>query len=66
MLVVVFSLHSTCVFITYEVVTLRQAVTLDTRAILQEKQKSYIYLTPMTKVEQETLGTSTFLLSSPS
>ncbi|XP_036437907.1 protein SERAC1 isoform X1 [Colossoma macropomum] len=47
-----------CVFITYEVITLDQAVTIDTRAILQEKQKSYIYLTPVTKKEQETLGTS--------
>uniref|UniRef100_W5KG27 Protein SERAC1 n=1 Tax=Astyanax mexicanus TaxID=7994 RepID=W5KG27_ASTMX len=35
-----------CVFITYEVITLNQAVTIDTRAILKEKQKSYIYLTP--------------------
>ncbi|KAK3542310.1 hypothetical protein QTP86_022492 [Hemibagrus guttatus] len=47
-----------CFFITYEVVTLNQAVTVDTQAILQEKQKSYIYLTPITKVEQETLGTN--------
>ncbi|KAM9435365.1 protein SERAC1 [Clarias gariepinus] len=47
-----------CVLITYEVVALNQAVTIDTRAILQEKQKSYIYLTPITKVEQETLGTN--------
>ncbi|KAK2864338.1 hypothetical protein Q7C36_003492 [Tachysurus vachellii] len=47
-----------CVFITYEVVTLNQAVTIDTQAILQEKQKSYIYLTPITKVEQENLGTN--------
>ncbi|KAF7690555.1 hypothetical protein HF521_012359 [Silurus meridionalis] len=43
-----------CVFIAYEVVKLNQAVTMDTRAILQEKQKSFIYLTPITKVEQET------------
>ncbi|KAF5900259.1 protein SERAC1 isoform X1, partial [Clarias magur] len=47
-----------CVLITYEVVTLNQAVTIDTRAILQEKRKSYIYLTPITKVEQESLGTN--------
>ncbi|GAA6073634.1 protein SERAC1, partial [Tachysurus ichikawai] len=47
-----------CVFITYEVITLNHAVTVDTQAILQEKQKSYIYLTPITKVEQETLGTN--------
>uniref|UniRef100_A0AAR2K126 Protein SERAC1 n=1 Tax=Pygocentrus nattereri TaxID=42514 RepID=A0AAR2K126_PYGNA len=46
-----------CVFITYEVITLDQAVTIDTQAILQEKQKSYIYLTPVTKKEHETLGT---------
>uniref|UniRef100_A0AAY5EWT6 Protein SERAC1 n=1 Tax=Electrophorus electricus TaxID=8005 RepID=A0AAY5EWT6_ELEEL len=37
-----------CLFISYEVITLRQAVTIDTQAILQEKRKSYIYLTPVT------------------
>ncbi|XP_072541824.1 protein SERAC1 isoform X3 [Salminus brasiliensis] len=47
-----------CVFITYEVVSLNQAVTIDTQAILQEKQKSYIYLTPVTRKEQDSLGTS--------
>ncbi|TSR99417.1 Protein SERAC1 [Bagarius yarrelli] len=49
---------SGCVFIKYEVVILNQAVTVDTHAILKEKQKSFIYLTPITKVEQETLGTN--------
>uniref|UniRef100_A0A8C6KAD6 Protein SERAC1 n=1 Tax=Nothobranchius furzeri TaxID=105023 RepID=A0A8C6KAD6_NOTFU len=33
-----------CVFITYEMVALDKAVTIDTSAILQEKYKSYIYL----------------------
>uniref|UniRef100_H3A8G8 Protein SERAC1 n=1 Tax=Latimeria chalumnae TaxID=7897 RepID=H3A8G8_LATCH len=33
-----------CVFITYEVLTLRDAVTLDTQAVQQEKLKSYVYL----------------------
>ncbi|XP_066532976.1 protein SERAC1 [Hoplias malabaricus] len=47
-----------CVFVTYEIVTLNQALTLNTQAILREKQKSYIYLTPVTKKEQETLGNS--------
>uniref|UniRef100_A0A672RUT1 Protein SERAC1 n=1 Tax=Sinocyclocheilus grahami TaxID=75366 RepID=A0A672RUT1_SINGR len=46
-------LHRGCVFITYEVVTLNQAVTIDTSAILQEKHKSYIYLTHTTNREQE-------------
>ncbi|KAI7799696.1 protein SERAC1 [Triplophysa rosa] len=44
------------VFITYEVVTLKQAVTIDTSAILQEKHKSYIYLTHATNREQESLA----------
>uniref|UniRef100_A0A4W4FUE6 Protein SERAC1 n=1 Tax=Electrophorus electricus TaxID=8005 RepID=A0A4W4FUE6_ELEEL len=47
-----------CLFISYEVITLRQAVTIDTQAILQEKRKSYIYLTPVTSKEQELLGTN--------
>ncbi|XP_076873857.1 protein SERAC1 isoform X2 [Brachyhypopomus gauderio] len=47
-----------CVFITYEVVTLSQAVTIDTRAILQEKRKSYIYLSPFTKKEQDLLSSN--------
>uniref|UniRef100_A0A673NHL3 Protein SERAC1 n=1 Tax=Sinocyclocheilus rhinocerous TaxID=307959 RepID=A0A673NHL3_9TELE len=46
-------LHRGCVFITYEVVTLNQAVTINTSAILQEKHKSYIYLTHTTNREQE-------------
>lgn len=45
-----------CVFITYEVVTLNQALTIDTSAILQEKQKSYIYPTYTTNREQESLA----------
>lgn len=45
-----------CVFITYEVVTLNQALTIDTSAILQEKQKSYIYPTHSTNREQESLA----------
>uniref|UniRef100_A0A673H1H6 Protein SERAC1 n=1 Tax=Sinocyclocheilus rhinocerous TaxID=307959 RepID=A0A673H1H6_9TELE len=44
-----------CVFITYEMVTLNQAITIDTSAILQEKHKSYIYLTHTTNREQESL-----------
>lgn len=45
-----------CVFITYEAVSLNQAVTIDTSAILQEKHKSYIYLTRTTNREQESLA----------
>ncbi|KAK2884254.1 hypothetical protein Q8A67_017891 [Cirrhinus molitorella] len=45
-----------CVFITYEMVTLNQAVTIDTSAILQEKHKSYIYLTHTTNREQESFA----------
>uniref|UniRef100_A0A8C1KUS1 Protein SERAC1 n=1 Tax=Cyprinus carpio TaxID=7962 RepID=A0A8C1KUS1_CYPCA len=48
-------LHRGCVFITYEMVTLNQAITIDTSAILQEKHKSYIYLTHTTNREQESL-----------
>lgn len=46
-----------CVFITYEVVALNRAVTIDTQAILQEKHKSYIYLTTTDRKEQETITT---------
>ncbi|KTG32414.1 hypothetical protein cypCar_00002366 [Cyprinus carpio] len=49
-----------CVFITYEVVTLNQAFTIDTSAILQEKHKSYIYLTHTTNRKQESLASGTF------
>ncbi|XP_043075119.1 protein SERAC1 isoform X1 [Puntigrus tetrazona] len=45
-----------CVFITYEVVTLNQALTIDTSAIQQEKHKSYIYPTYTTNREQESLA----------
>ncbi|XP_003971813.1 protein SERAC1 isoform X1 [Takifugu rubripes] len=43
-------------FITYEVEYLNKAVTLDTRAILQEKYKSYIYLKPTPSDDQEDLA----------
>ncbi|XP_061100132.1 protein SERAC1 [Conger conger] len=46
-----------CVFITYEVVALNKAVTINTQAILQEKRKSYIYLNTNTLNEQENLAT---------
>ncbi|KAJ8409693.1 hypothetical protein AAFF_G00217520 [Aldrovandia affinis] len=46
-----------CVFITYEVIALNKAVTIDTQAILQEKHKSYIYLNTKTLNEQENLAT---------
>ncbi|TRY57058.1 hypothetical protein DNTS_023960, partial [Danionella cerebrum] len=45
-----------CIFITYEVVTLNQAITIDTSAILKEKHKSYIYLAHSTNREQEGLA----------
>ncbi|KAI1897641.1 hypothetical protein AGOR_G00085360 [Albula goreensis] len=45
-----------CIFITYEVVALNKAVTIDTQAILQEKRKSYIYLNTKTSKEQENLA----------
>ncbi|XP_078131224.1 protein SERAC1 isoform X2 [Sander vitreus] len=47
-----------CLLITYEVVALNKAVTIDTSAILQEKYKSYIYLraTPSDEKENLTAG----------
>ncbi|XP_070781994.1 protein SERAC1 [Enoplosus armatus] len=47
-----------CLFITYEMVALDKAVTIDTSAILQEKYKSYIYLraTPSDEKENFTAG----------
>ncbi|XP_035851317.1 protein SERAC1 isoform X4 [Sander lucioperca] len=47
-----------CLLITYEVVALNKAVTIDTSAILQEKYKSYIYLraTPSDENENLTAG----------
>ncbi|CAJ1078488.1 protein SERAC1 [Xyrichtys novacula] len=47
-----------CLFITYEVVALDKAVTIDTSAILQEKYKSYIYLraTPSDEKDNLTAG----------
>ncbi|XP_028253929.1 protein SERAC1 [Parambassis ranga] len=44
-----------CLFITYEVVSLDKAVTIDTSAILQEKYKSYIYLRATPSDEKEAL-----------
>lgn len=48
-----------CLFITYEVVALDKAVTIDTRAILQEKYKSYIYLKATPSDEKENLAAGT-------
>ncbi|KAM9355214.1 protein SERAC1 isoform 3-T5 [Pholidichthys leucotaenia] len=47
-----------CLFITYEVVALDKAVTIDTSAVIQEKYKSYIYLkaTPSDENENLTAG----------
>ncbi|XP_034756607.1 protein SERAC1 isoform X1 [Etheostoma cragini] len=47
-----------CLLITYEVVALNKAVTIDTSAIVQEKYKSYIYLraTPSDEKENLTAG----------
>uniref|UniRef100_A0A3P8TGX2 Protein SERAC1 n=1 Tax=Amphiprion percula TaxID=161767 RepID=A0A3P8TGX2_AMPPE len=45
-----------CLFITYEVVALDKAVTIDTSAILQEKYKSYIYLKATPSDEKENLA----------
>lgn len=45
-----------CVFISYELVALDRAVTIDTSAILQEKYKSYIYLKATPSDEKETLA----------
>lgn len=53
-----------CLFITYEVVALDKAVTIDTSAILQEKYKSYIYLraSPAAEKENLTAGNCSFML----
>ncbi|XP_028858727.1 protein SERAC1 isoform X2 [Denticeps clupeoides] len=45
-----------CVFIAYEVVSLNKALTIDTQVILQEKHKSYIYLTPSSYRDQENIA----------
>ncbi|CAK6961891.1 protein SERAC1 [Scomber scombrus] len=45
-----------CLFITYEVIALDKAVTIDTSAILQEKYKSYIYLRATPSDEKENLA----------
>uniref|UniRef100_A0A3P9H877 Protein SERAC1 n=1 Tax=Oryzias latipes TaxID=8090 RepID=A0A3P9H877_ORYLA len=44
-----------CLFITYEMVALEKAVTIDTSAVLQEKYKSYIYLRATPAAEKENL-----------
>ncbi|KAM7367849.1 hypothetical protein PAMP_014119 [Pampus punctatissimus] len=49
-----------CLFITYEVVALDKAVTIDTSAILQEKYKSYIYLRATPSDEKENLAAEHF------
>uniref|UniRef100_A0A4W6CJP9 Protein SERAC1 n=1 Tax=Lates calcarifer TaxID=8187 RepID=A0A4W6CJP9_LATCA len=49
------SLCRSCIFITYEVVALDKAVTIDTSAIFQEKYKSYIYLRAKPSDEKENL-----------
>uniref|UniRef100_A0A8C9XC53 Protein SERAC1 n=1 Tax=Sander lucioperca TaxID=283035 RepID=A0A8C9XC53_SANLU len=53
-----FPFYRGCLLITYEVVALNKAVTIDTSAILQEKYKSYIYLraTPSDENENLTAG----------
>lgn len=56
------SLCRGCLFITYELDALDKAVTIDTRAILQEKYKCYVYLktTPTDEKENLTAGTDIF------
>ncbi|XP_014886745.1 protein SERAC1 [Poecilia latipinna] len=44
-----------CLFITYEVFALDKSVTINTSAILQEKYKSYIYLSATSSTERENL-----------
>lgn len=44
-----------CLFVTYEVVALDKAVTIDTSAILQEKNKSYVYLRATPSDEKDSL-----------
>lgn len=52
-------LYRGCLFITYEVIALDKAVTIDTSAILQEKYKSYIYLRATPSDEKENLAAGT-------
>ncbi|PWA27712.1 hypothetical protein CCH79_00000400, partial [Gambusia affinis] len=47
--------HLSCLFITYEVFALDKSVTINTSAILQEKYKSYIYLSATPSTERENL-----------
>ncbi|KAM6954199.1 protein SERAC1 [Aplochiton taeniatus] len=47
---------SGCVLITYEVTSLNKAVTINTQAILQEKHKSFIYLTAAPSRDQDNLS----------
>ncbi|XP_069811069.1 protein SERAC1 [Dendropsophus ebraccatus] len=45
-----------CVFITYEVRSLRKAITLDTQAVQQEKLKSYIYVHTLSADQNDVQG----------
>ncbi|XP_047430292.1 protein SERAC1 isoform X1 [Mugil cephalus] len=45
-----------CLFVTYEMIALDKAVTIDTSAILQEKYKSYIYLQSTPSEEKDNLA----------
>lgn len=54
-----YSSYRGCLFITYEVEALDKALTIDTRAILQEKYKSYIYLKATPSDEKENLAAGT-------
>ncbi|XP_029452522.1 protein SERAC1 isoform X2 [Rhinatrema bivittatum] len=45
-----------CVFITYEILTLKKSVVLDTRAVQQEKLKSYIYVHAVSAEKNEHPG----------
>uniref|UniRef100_A0A672FRH6 Protein SERAC1 n=1 Tax=Salarias fasciatus TaxID=181472 RepID=A0A672FRH6_SALFA len=51
---------SGCVFISYELVALDKAVTLDTSAVLQEKYKSQVYLKATPSDENENLTAEHF------
>ncbi|XP_043919197.1 protein SERAC1 [Protopterus annectens] len=45
-----------CVFVAYELLSLRRSVTLDTQAVQQEKLKSYIYVQSVPLKEYESQG----------
>uniref|UniRef100_A0A8C5DIR1 Protein SERAC1 n=1 Tax=Gouania willdenowi TaxID=441366 RepID=A0A8C5DIR1_GOUWI len=55
-------LCSGCLFITYEVVALDKAVTIDTSAILREKYKSYIYLKAKSSENSENFAAGNYIL----